>query len=304
MHRYVLNRVFQALVSLFVISVVVFLLANAVGDPLHMLLPVEASKEQYELVQRELGLDKPLPTQYIVWLSNLARGDFGKSIRSGVPVWDLIIERLPNSIKLATAGIVFAILLGMPLGVIAALKKDSGIDLVAQAVAFTGMSLPSFWLGIMLIILFSAWLHWLPASGMGGPLNYLMPSVTLGWGIAAGIARLMRSSLLAVLDTEYIKLARIKGVSETRLILLHGLRNAVIPTVTFTGIYFGILIGMAVVVETVFGWPGIGRLAYDAVMSRDFPLIQGIILIIAGVMMAISLAIDILYAYIDPRIRY
>jgi peptide/nickel transport system permease protein len=268
-------------------------------------LPETATEEQYELVRRELGLDRPLAIQYIIWLGKVVQADFGTSIRANVPVRDLIAERLPYSVKLAAVAISFAMLLGMGLGMVAALRKDSGIDTVAKVIAFLGMATPHFWLGIMLILVFSVWLGWLPTSGVGSPLHYLLPGFTLGWGtVSAGILRLTRSAMLDVLDAEYIKLARIKGVSESRVILIHSLRNALIPVLTFAGIYFALLIGVAVVVETVFTWPGIGRLAYEALMWRDFPVIQGVMLVIAAIVMGVNLVVDILYAYIDPRIRY
>lgn len=305
MQRYILFRLLQAVVTLLVISVAVFLLARAIGNPLHILLPPEASPEQYELVGRELGLDKPLPVQYFIWLGKVLQGDFGQSIRVMVPVRDLMAQRLPNSAKLAVVAIFFAILLSIPLGIIAAVKKDSAIDTIAKIAAFVGMGTPHFFLGIVLILFFSVWLRWLPITGMDTPLHYLMPGFTLGSGtVSAGIMRLMRSSMLDVMGTEYIKLARIKGIPERRIILLHALRNALIPVITFAGVYFALLIGMAVVVETVFAWPGIGRLAYEAVIWRDFPLIQGVVLLIAAIVMMVNLVVDILYAYIDPRIRY
>lgn len=305
MQRYILFRLLQAVVTLLVISVAVFLLARAIGNPLHILLPPEASPEQYELVGRELGLDKPLPVQYFIWLGKVLQGDFGQSIRVMVPVRDLMAQRLPNSAKLAVVAIFFAILLSVPLGIIAAVKKDSAIDTIAKIAAFVGMGTPHFFLGIVLILVFSVWLRWLPITGMDTPLHYLMPGFTLGSGtVSAGIMRLMRSSMLDVMGTEYIKLARIKGIPERRIILLHALRNALIPVITFAGVYFALLIGMSVVVETVFAWPGIGRLAYEAVIWRDFPLIQGVVLLIAAIVMMVNLVVDILYAYIDPRIRY
>lgn len=305
MQRYVLFRLLQAVVTLLVISVVVFLLVRLTGDPLHMLLPLEATQEQYELVRRELGLDKPLAVQYVIWLGKVIQGDFGDSIRTKTSVMGLIAQQLPNSVTLGAVALGFALLLAMPLGIIAAIRKDTGIDTVAKVVALAGLSVPSFWLGIVLILVFSVWFGWLPTSGMGSPLHYIMPAFTLGFAtVAGGAMRLMRSSMLEVLDTEYTKLARIKGVPEHRVILLHALRNAIIPVLTFAGVWVAPLIGMAVVVETVFTWPGIGRLAYCALVWRDFPLTQGVILVIAAIVMLVNLIVDILYAYIDPRIRY
>lgn len=304
MQRYILFRLMQAVVTLFVISIVVFLLARASGDPLHLMMPMEASKEDYDLVRKELGLDRPLHIQYVVWLGKVAQGDFGKSLRAKVPVKELLAQRLPNSMKLALVALTFTMLLALPLGIVAAVKKGSGVDTVAKVVALLGQSMPTFWLGIVLMIIFAVWLRWVPTSGMGSLKHYLMPAFTLGWFITAGVMRLVRSSMLEVLDSEYVKLARIKGVSERRVIWLHALRNALIPVITFAAVYFAIFIGAAVVVETVFNWPGVGRLAYEAVIWRDFPIIQGVVITVAAIVMVLNLAVDVVYAYIDPRIRY
>ncbi|MBI2986331.1 MAG: ABC transporter permease [Deltaproteobacteria bacterium] len=307
MQRYILFRLLHGVLTLFVVSLVVFLISRATGDPTYLLLPDEGSltKEDYDMQRRRLGLDQPLPIQYVTWLGKMAQGDFGTSYRAGLPIGELIGQRLPNTLKLGVAALGFATLLALPLGIIAALKKDSSIDTAAKIVAFFGMAMPHFWLGIMLILIFSVRLGWLPTSGMGGPVHYLMPAFTLGYSfVAAGMMRLTRSSMLEVLDAEYMKLVRIKGVSERRAILLHALRNALIPVVTYAGLYFALFMSGSIVVETVFRWPGIGRLAYEATMWRDFPLLQGIVVVVAGITVMVHLMVDIVYAYIDPRIRY
>lgn len=307
MQRYILFRLLHGVLTLFVVSLVVFLISRATGDPTYLLLPDEGilTEADYELQRRALGLDQPLPIQYVTWLAKMAQGDFGESFRAGVPIRELIGQRLPNTLKLAVVTLGFATLLALPLGIIAALKKDSSIDTAAKIVAFFGMAIPNFWLGIMLILIFSVRLGWVPTSGMGGPLHYLMPAFTLGFSfVAAGMMRLTRSSMLEVLDAEYMKLVRIKGVSERRAILLHALRNALIPVVTYAGLYFALFMSGSIVVETVFRWPGIGRLAYEATMWRDFPLLQGIVVVVAGITVIVHLMVDIVYAYIDPRIRY
>lgn len=304
MQRYILVRVMQSVIALFVLITVVFFLARASGDPLHLMLGEQATEAQYRMTRQALGLDKPLAIQYAIYISNVVRGDLGTSLKTKYPVGQLILERLPNSAKLAGVSMAFALLLAIPLGMIAAVRKDTGWDTLAKVVAFLGQATPNFWLGIMLIMLFAVWLRWLPTSGMGGPLHYLMPAFTLGTALVAGIARLLRSSMLEVLDTDYVKLARLKGISERRVVWVHALRNALIPVVTFGSIYFALLAGGAVVTETVFNWPGIGRLAYDALRWRDFPLIQGVVLTIAAVIVVVNLMVDVLYAYIDPKIRY
>lgn len=285
-------------------TIVVFLLVRLSGDPLQLLLPVEARAEDFEILRHELGLDKPLYLQYVDYISNLAHGDFGKSLRAKRPVSDLIWQRLPNSVSLAGVSMFFAMLLAMPLGVIAAVKKGSGWDTLAKIVGFLGQAMPNFWLGGMLILIFAVTFQILPTSGMGTPWHFIMPGITIGWFSVAGMLRLLRSSMLEVLDSEYVKLARSKGVSERRVIWIHALRNALIPVVTFAGFQFSIVIGAAIVVETVFTWPGIGRLAYEAVMWRDFPLMQGVMLVVAAIVILCDLVVDVTYAFIDPRIRY
>ena len=304
MRRFILRRIFQGLITLFFVSIVIFLLGRLTGDPVQLLLPPEATQEDVEEIREVLGLDKPLPVQYYIFFSNALKGDLGKSIKFRQPVTGIILERLPNSVKLAVASIAITLLMGLPLGVMAAVKRGSALDALARTVAFLGQAMPTFWLGIVLIILFSLKLGWLPAMGIGGPAHYIMPAFVLGWHLAAGVLRLLRSGLLEVLDSEFVKMARLKGVPERAVIWKHALRNAIIPVITFTGMYFALLIGMAIIVETVFAWPGIGRLAYQSVLWRDFPLLQGVVMLIAIIVILMNLIVDVLYAYIDPRIRY
>ncbi|MFC2002257.1 ABC transporter permease [Chloroflexota bacterium] len=304
MQRYIIMRLLQGVATLLVISILVFAFARLTGDPRHMLLPIEATEEDYIRVGKELGLDKPLPVQYFTFIRDLAKGDLGTSIRTRQPVIDLIGQRLPNSAKLASVAMLLGILMGLPLGVLAAVRKGKGIDSVAQVVAVLGQSMPSFWLAIMLIMLFAVHLQWFPPFGTGGISHYILPGFTMGWIAAAGITRLVRSSMLEVLDSEFVKLARIKGVSEIRVIWKHALRNALIPVVTYMGFQSAMVLSMAVVTETVFAWPGIGRLGYEGVMWRDYPVVQGVVMTIALIVVVINLAVDIIYAYIDPRVRY
>jgi peptide/nickel transport system permease protein len=303
--RFVLARFLQSLVALAILSVVVFILARATGDPLHLILPMSATQEDYAEARRYLGLDRPYVEQYLSFVGKAVRGDFGTSLRARKPVIELIRERLPNSLKLAVFAMGISLAMAFPLGVMAAVKKGTGIDRAAQVIAVLGQSLPTFWLAIILVEFVSGRLQWLPAAGNdAGFASYILPGFTLGWFVVAGMMRLLRSSMLEVLDSDYVKLARVKGVAERRVVWLHALKNALIPVVTFAGVYFAILVTTAIVVETVFAWPGLGRLAYEGISSRDFPVIQAVVLTTAAIVAVISLCVDCLYAVIDPRIRH
>ena len=304
MGRFVLTRVVQSLAALAILSVVVFVLARATGDPLHLILPMSASEEDYANARQYLGLDRPYAEQYLTFVLHAVTGDFGTSLRARRPVIELLGERLPNSLKLAAFAMTVSVLMAFPLGVMAAVRKGTGIDRTAQIVAVLGQSLPTFWLAIVLIEFVAGRLQWLPAGGIGGLASYVLPGFTLGWFVVAGMMRLLRSGMLEVLDSEYVKLARVKGVVEHRVVWVHALKNALIPVVTFAGIYFAILVTTAIVVETVFAWPGLGRLAYEAITSRDFPVIQAVVLTTAVIVAVVNLCVDCLYAFIDPRIRY
>jgi peptide/nickel transport system permease protein len=294
----------QSLAALALLSVVVFVLARTTGDPLHMILPMSATEEDYTNARRYLGLDRPYVEQYLTFVGRAATGDFGTSIRARRPVSELLRERLPNSLRLALFALGVSLAMAFPLGVLAAVHKGTGIDRAAQIVAVLGQSLPSFWVAILLVEFVAGRWQWLPAGGNDGLASYVLPGFTLGWFVVAGLMRLLRSGMLEVLDSEYVKLARIKGVVERRVIWRHALKNALIPVVTFAGIYFSILVTTAIVVETVFAWPGLGRLAYDGITSRDFPVIQAVVLTTAAIVAVVNLGVDLLYAVIDPRIRY
>ncbi len=304
MVRFLLVRVLQSLVALAILSVVVFVLARATGDPLHMILPMSATAEDYANARRYLGLDRPYVEQYFSFVSRAVTGDFGTSIRARRPVSELIGERLPNSLKLAAFAMSVSLAIAFPLGIMAAVKKGTRVDRTAQVIAVLGQSLPTFWVAIVLIEVVGGRLQWLPAGGIEGFTSYVLPGFTLGWFVVAGMMRLLRSGMLEVLDSEYVKLARVKGVVEWRVVWLHALKNALIPVITFAGIYFAILVTTAIVVETVFAWPGLGRLAYEGITSRDFPVIQAVVLTTAAIVAAVNLCVDCAYAFIDPRIRY
>jgi ABC-type dipeptide/oligopeptide/nickel transport system permease component len=302
--RFIFFRLLQSLVALALLSVVVFALARTTGDPLHLILPMNASEEDYANARRYLGLDRSYVEQYLSFVGRAVTGDFGTSIRARRPVIELVRERLPNSLRLAGFAMVVSLAMAFPLGVMAAVKKGSVVDRTAQVVAVLGQSLPTFWVAIVLVEFVAGRLQWLPAGGIEGFTSYILPGFTLGWFVVAGIMRLLRSGMLEVLDSEYVKLARLKGVVEHRVVWVHALKNALIPVVTFAGIYFAILVTTAIVVETVFAWPGLGRLAYDGITSRDFPVIQAVVLVTAAIVSAVNLGVDCLYAVIDPRIRY
>jgi peptide/nickel transport system permease protein len=304
MLRFVAFRLLQSVVTLALLSVVVFVLARTTGDPLHMILPMSATEEDYANARRYLGLDRPYVEQYVSFVGRAVTGDFGTSIRARRPVSDLLRERLPNSLRLAGFAMAVSLAMAFPLGVLAAVHKGSGVDRSAQVIAVLGQSLPSFWVAIILVEFVAGRWQWLPAGGISGLSSYVLPGFTLGWFVVAGLMRLLRSGMLEVLDSEYVKLARLKGVVESRVVWVHALKNALIPVVTFAGIYFSILVTTAIVVETVFAWPGLGRLAYDGITSRDFPVIQAVVLTTAAIVAAVNLGVDLLYAVIDPRIRY
>jgi peptide/nickel transport system permease protein len=303
MQRYVLKRILQSLLTLLVLSVIIFIVCRLTGDPVVLMLPDDASYEDVVQLRTALGLDRPLPVQYWRFLKNAVQGDFGRSIKGQVPVLDLIKDRFPNSIKLGLVSLLITVVLAFPLGVIAAVKKGTAVDTLANLIAVLGQSLPQFWVGIVLIQVFAVYLRWLPVAGTGSLWHYILPGFTLGWFLVAGIMRLLRSSMLDVLDSEFVKLARIKGVPGWVVVWKHALKNAIMPVLTFAAIYLAILITGAILVETVFAWPGLGQLIYQGIVYRDFPVIQAVVLLTAVIVVSINLIVDIAYAYLDPRIR-
>jgi peptide/nickel transport system permease protein len=305
MQRYISRRLIQMMIALFLMSVIVFLLGRLTGDPVSMLLSQYSTEEDRIRITKELGFDKPILEQYGIFIVNALRGDLGKSVAGdNRPALTLILERFPASLKLALVALIISILIGIPLGVLSAAKRGSFLDALARLVALLGQSLPAFWLGIVLMYFFSVKLRLLPTSGYGGLRHFILPAATMGLFTVAAVTRLTRSSMLEVLDSEYIKLARIKGVSEAIVIWKHALRNSLIPVITFMGSFFATMITGAVVIETVFSWPGIGRLAYESILNRDFPVMQGVILFMTTLYIMANLIVDILYAWVDPRIRY
>jgi peptide/nickel transport system permease protein len=304
--RYVVKRLLTAIPVLLGVSVVVFAMLHLVpGDPVKMMLgEVEASPEQIARLRAQLHLDEPLPKQFGRFLWNALHGDLGSSIRTRRPVLTEILDNLPSTVVLALAGMVVAIVMGVTLGVIAAARRHSWFDTCSMLTALLGVSMPSFWFGLLLMFALSLRLGWLPATGGGDVQHLIMPAVTLGMGAAAIIARLSRSCMLEVLRQEYITTARSKGLRESLVILRHGLKNALIPVLTIVGLQLGQLLGGTVIIETVFARPGVGRLIVNGILEKDFPLVQGIVLVGATSYVFINLLVDVTYALLDPRIRY
>ena len=305
MQRYILRRVSQGILAIFVISMVTFALARVSGDPLNVLLPEEASEEQIELTKKEWGLDKPIHIQYLLYLGKLARGDMGEALAwPNSSAGELIAERLPNTVQLSMLALLVSVLIAFPIGVLVAIKKDSVFDYGGKLFAILGQSAPSFAVGLILMWIFAVKLNIFPTSGHGGIEYMVLPAVSLGYYNVAALMRLTRSSMLEVLDTEYVKLARIKGVPEWKIIWKHCFRNALIVPLTYFGLIGAVLITGSVVIETVFAWPGVGALVIDAIIFRDYVVVQAVVLLFASAFVLINIMIDVLYAYIDPRIRY
>jgi ABC-type dipeptide/oligopeptide/nickel transport system permease component len=303
MTRFIIRRTFYALITLFILSLTIFSVVRLTGDPVTLLAEPGARTEDLDRIRVEWGLDRPYPLQYLTFAKNIFTGDLGKSFNYQMSVSSLYFQRLPASVELALAATLISFIIGIPAGLISAVKVNSGWDSAGKVVALFGLAVPGFWLGLVLMLIFSVWLGWLPTSGHGTPLHLIMPAVALGWYFAASMLRLTRSSMLEVLRSEYIKLARLKGLPGYVVIAVHAFKNALIPVLTLAGINLVILINAGVIIEVIFAWPGIGRLLYEGIFQRDFPLVQGIV-ILAGIMIVlVNLAIDILYAYIDPRIR-
>jgi len=302
--RYILSRVFYACISLFLLSVTIFGLVRISGDPVILMAEPGAKEEDLQALRHEFGLDKPIYVQYGVFVAKLMRGDFGKSLYYRVPVLELYMSRLPASIELAGAAMLISIIFGVPIGIFSAVRVNTWLDSFGNIFANLGLAVPSFCVGLLCILIFSVDLNWLPSSGSGTVKHIIMPALALGWVLMASNMRLARSAMLEVLGSEYVKLARIKGLSERLVILKHAFKNAMIPVLTFASIQLALVMNGTVVVETIFAWPGIGRLAYEGISFRDFPVVQTTAILCGVTIVAVNLLVDILYAYIDPRIRY
>jgi len=305
MLQYVIKRLLSTIPVLIGISLLLFFMLRMLpGDPAQVLAGQMATPEEVDLIRHQLGLDRPIHVQYAFFLSRLARFDLGRSARTQNPVTEEIWARLPNTMLLAVVAITLACLFGIPAGIISAVRPYTWLDYVVTSTAIFGMSMPVFWLGLMLVVVFAVWLQWLPAGGIGTWKHVILPSITLTAFVIAFIARMTRSSMLEVLSQDYTTTARSKGLKEQVVIIKHALKNALIPIITVVGLQFGMLLGGAVLTETVFAWPGLGRLIVDSILARDYPVIQGAILIFGLLYILVNLVVDVLYAYVDPRIRY
>jgi peptide/nickel transport system permease protein len=301
---YVLRRLVYSGVSLVLLTVTVFAAIRVTGDPALMIVGPGGRPEDMARARVEWGLDRSWPEQYISYVSRLAQGDLGTSFHYRLPVRDLYFERLPNSLQLAFAGLLISLLIGIPLGILTAVKVDTVWDTACKVVAMLGLSVPGFFIGLVMILVFAVGLRLLPAAGSGTWQHLVMPSLALGWYFAASMLRLTRSSMLDVLDSEYVKLARLKGVPERVVIAKHAFKNALIPVMTLAGINFVIMANVAVIIETIFAWPGIGRLLFEGISFRDFPVVQGVVLMAGILILGVNLVVDLLYGLVDPRIRY
>jgi ABC-type dipeptide/oligopeptide/nickel transport system permease component len=303
MRVYLLRRLLQSLLVLLGISFVVFGILHLTGDPALVLLPPDATAEDIERFRQQMGFNDPFLVQYWRFLRGALHGNFGESLRHGEPAFELVVERMPATFELAGAALVIALLLSIPAGVVSAVRRNTLVDYVATVVALLGQSMPTFWLGIMLILVFSVQFGLLPSSGRGTVQHLILPAVTLGLFTTARITRLTRSGMLEVLNQDYIRTARAKGVASPPVVWKHALKNAAIPIVTIVGIELGTLLGGSVITETIFAWPGVGRLSVQAIYNRDYPVVQAAVFTLASTFVVVNLLVDVVYTYLDPRIR-
>jgi len=306
MRAYLTRRLIHSIIIIIGISMVVFIISRMTGDPVSIMVDFTTTQEDRDIIRRELGLDKPIVVQYLIFIKKAVKGNFGKSIRYEEPALDLVFQRIPITLRLLVVTLAWSLIFAIPIGIISAIKRNSIFDLAGMAFTFIGQSIPSFWLGIMMIMVVGVHFRLLPISGFGsGELSYIvMPAITLGAFGMASFARITRSSMLAVLDSDYIQTARAKGLRETFVVIKHALRNALIPIVTILGLQIAGLLGGAVITEQIFAYPGVGWLAVQSIYNRDFPVIQAIVMIVSVGVVATNFIIDIVYTIIDPRIRY
>lgn len=304
MLNFLLSRLMSAaIVVLGVVCLVFFLLHLVPGDPVDMMLGESARPADREALRSAMGLDQPLWVQLKLYLGGLLQFDLGESLHNKRPVAEMLLERIPATVELAVVALLVAVLIAVPLGSLAAIRKDSGWDRTAMSFSLIGVSVPNFWMGPVLILVFSLWLGWFPVSGRDGVLSLILPAITLGTALAAVLSRMVRSTLLEVLGEDYIRTARAKGLSEFTVVFRHALRNALLPIITLLGLQLGILLGGAVITETVFSWPGIGKLTIDAILKRDYPVVQACVLLISLSYVVVNVLTDMVYAWVDPRIR-
>ncbi|MGB3398934.1 MAG: nickel ABC transporter permease [Candidatus Deferrimicrobiaceae bacterium] len=304
MLQFLFKRLWHTVFVIIGISMISFFFIHLSGDPVMLMLPGDASTQEIDTLREQLGFNQPLHRQYLRFAGQALRGKFGNSLYYKVPAMELILERLPASLELAMAAMLIALLVAVPIGIVSAVRRGSFVDMGSMLGALFGLSMPHFWLGIMMILLFSVKLGWLPTSGRGTLAHLIMPSVALGMSLMAMFARLTRSVMLEVLSLDYIRTARSKGLKESVVIYKHALKNALIPLVTVAGMQFGFLLGGTVIIETVFAWPGVGRLVVQAIFNRDYPLVQATVLVLSVIFVAINFLTDMLYMYLDPQINY
>lgn len=304
MRAYLIRRLWQGAVAVLGALVIVFVAQRLAGDPVALLLPMDASEEDFAAMREALGLDRPLPIQFVVFLRDALTGDFGESYQWQAPAMPLLLDRLPATLELALAGLVFALLLAVPLGVMSAVYRGRWVDRLAKVLALLGQAMPGFWVGLLLILFLAVRLQWLPAFGREGPLHLVLPAIALGWYPVAAMTRTLRSSMLDILDSDYIRTGRVMGLPERTVIWRYALRNAAVPLATMIGVYFANMLGGAFVIEVVFAWPGVGRAVVDAVFARDFPVVQAGVVLSAVIFVVVNLLVDLSYGLIDPRIRH
>ena len=306
MSGYLTRRFIHSIIIIFGISVAVFAISRFTGDPVSLMVDFDTPKEDREVLRKELGLDKPIPVQYLIFLKGAIKGDFGTSIRHDEPAITLVFQRIPATLRLLVFTVFWAIVIAVPIGMISAIKRNSFFDLIGMAISFLGQSIPSFWLGIMMIMIIGVRFRLLPISGYGGGdlSHVIMPAITLGAFEVASFARITRSSMLAVLDMDFIQTARAKGLGELFVVIKHAFKNALIPIVTIMGLHIALLMGGAVITEQIFAYPGVGWLAIQSIYNRDFPVIQAIVMVVSVGVVVTNFFIDVIYTFIDPRIRY
>lgn len=304
MIAYLLRRLGQGCVTVLLVIAMIFIVVRAIGDPTHLMLPPEATEADRQVLRQQMGLDKPLPVQLGRFLEQLAHGDFGNSYRFSRPALPVVVHAAWPTLQLAVAAMLVGLVTGLPLGVLGALRPAGLVDQIGNVFGMIGQGVPPFFLGLVFVRFFSLQLHWLPTSGYGAARHLVLPALALGWYAGAGVLRLTRSSMSTALQGEYVKFARLKGMPEHIVVLNHALRNALLPVLTFLSLQFGMLMGGAVSVEVVFGWPGLGQLLYDSINNLDYTVVQAAVAFAAVVFALTNLAVDVLYAALDPRIRY
>jgi len=301
--RYITNRALQGLIAIFGALLIVFVAQRLSGDPVALMLPMDASEAEFTAMREALGLDRPLLVQFAIFLGNALTGDFGQSYQWNAPAMQLLLDRLPATLELAMAGLFFAVLLAVPLGVFSAVHRGGFLDRSAKVFAMLGQAIPGFWIGLLLILFIAVKLQWLPAYGRGTLAHLVLPAIALGWYPVAAMTRTLRSSMLDVLESDYVRMERAIGLPERTIVWRYALRNAAVPLVTMVGVYFANMLGGAFVIEVVFAWPGVGRTVVDAVFARDFPVVQAGVMLSAVVFVVVNLLVDLSYGFIDPRIR-